>query len=77
MYQEALQIHRSRAMLRDENQAAQMSLIRDTPRCQQRRDVDSPKGAKKVISVEYVTFLERRTMNFRDARTNVLAYFFE
>jgi hypothetical protein len=27
----ALQIHRSRAMLRDEFQAAHMSLIRDTP----------------------------------------------
>jgi hypothetical protein len=50
MYQEALQIHRSRAMLRDENQAAQMSLIRDTPRCRHRRDVDSLKGAKKEIS---------------------------
>jgi hypothetical protein len=68
MYQEALQIHRSRAMLRDENQAAQMSLIRDTPLCRHHRDGDFLKGAKKEISVEYVTLLKTRTMNFGDAR---------
>jgi hypothetical protein len=39
MYKKALQIHQSRAMLRDVFQAAHMSLIRDRPLCPQRRAV--------------------------------------
>jgi hypothetical protein len=68
MYQKALQIHLSSAMLRDEIQAAQMSLIRDRPPCRHCRDVDSLKGAMKEISVECVTFFKCRTMNLGDAR---------
>jgi hypothetical protein len=68
MYQKALQIHLSSAMLRDEIQAAQMSLIRDRPPCRHCRDVDSLKGGMKEISVECVTFLKCRTMNLGDAR---------
>jgi len=57
MYENALQIHRSRAMLRDEFQAAHLSLIRDTPVCSQRRFVFFLKGAKQEISVHASHFL--------------------
>jgi len=67
MYEKALQIHQSRAMLRDESQAAHMSLIRDRPLCSHRRAAGFLKGAKQEISVEPVTFLKRRVMNSRDA----------
>jgi hypothetical protein len=44
--EKALQIHRSKAMLRDEFQASQMSLFRDTPLRTQRRESAFLKGEK-------------------------------
>jgi hypothetical protein len=76
MFEKALHIHRSRAMLRDEFQAAQMSLFRDRPPCSRRRAAEFLEGVKKEISVAHVTLSKRCVMNsWRRASTGFTGFF--